>query len=470
MADIIIDKFNLGGLADSKYAGVEYSLAEMVGLDIHSKPGIVRVHQKLTQDENANVPTELCIGRNISNGVSVWASIESGKIWVRQPNGTWSLAHTTTPAAGEAKCLGAMQYQDYFYWATELRFHRIAVANLDGNWAGDVVEDWATFDVGDDEWHPMLELNGVLYIGDANQVAQVNNGTFSSNALDLVTPYRIKALGTIATDLLIGTFVNDNVTKTQIFRWNTWSVSFSSSDPIPEVGINSFLNVDNFVLVSAGVFGNLYFYNGSQLEQYKRIPGDYSPTATCAIYPDASENFLGMPLFGVSNRVGNPCKTGIYSLGRNSRNYPMVLNLDYPISTANLESIEISSILAIGADLLVSWKDNGEVSCGVDELDYTAKYPNAYFKTRVIKPDRGFIKTFRKFVAAYEAMPTGTSLSIKRKANTDSDFVALATRKDVKHGAYIALNKIDAARLEIEVDFNVSGDDAPEFEDLTITI
>ena len=474
MAKIPIDNFNIGGLADSKYSGTANSLAEMVALDIHSKPGIVRVHQKMTA-ETGTVPDEFVkVSRNVSNGFSVYLSADTGKIWTRSSSGTWALAHTTTPAAGEAKCLGAMQYQGIFYWATELRLHKITVSNIDGDWTGDVTEDFGTFLAGDKDFHPMFDMvaSRTLFIGDGRYIAQVEDGTFSQNALDMKEPYRVKSLGTIFTDLLIGTFINDNVTKTELFRWNTWSLQPSASDPIPEIGINAFLQIDNAVLVSAGIFGNIYFYNGQDLEQFKRIPGDYSPTATSMIHPNAVENFLGMPLFGVSNRVGNPSKQGVFSLGRHSSSYPMVLNLDYPISEDNLSGVEIGTILGVGADLFITWKDTtGGTTYGVDKLDYSAKYASAYFETRVIKPEREFILTYKEFIANYEALPSGTSFSIFRKANEDSNFdKEIPTIKDVKHSAYVGRLKVDAARLQVKVTFGVSGNDAPELEDLLIIV
>lgn len=41
----------------------------------------------------------------------------------------------------------------------------------------------------------MKVLNLVLYIGDGNLVAQVDDGTFTADALDIQKPHRIKALG-----------------------------------------------------------------------------------------------------------------------------------------------------------------------------------------------------------------------------------------------------------------------------------
>ena len=70
------------------------------------------------------------------------------------------------------------------------------------------------------------------------------------------SPLRIKSLGIVDTDLLIGTYIADTVNKTRVYRWNTLSVSFTSSDPIEEVGINAFLPGDNYVLWGNSTMAN----------------------------------------------------------------------------------------------------------------------------------------------------------------------------------------------------------------------
>jgi hypothetical protein len=146
----------------------------------------------------------------------------------------------------------------------------------------------------------MIEQNLILYIGDANLLAQVEESTFTADALDIAEPLRIKCLGKISTDVLIGTYVDDHITKSQVFRWNTYSVSFTTSDEIPEVGINCFIPGDNVVYVQAGIQGNIYVYNGEQLQLYKRIPGEYSPTEYGRMFPNAAANFNGKILMGFS--------------------------------------------------------------------------------------------------------------------------------------------------------------------------
>jgi hypothetical protein len=299
---INIDNFNLGGLADSKFSGVKYSLYKLVGFDLHSTPGVLKVAQKLTKDSGSTV-TEFVKCQVVStNGNTYHFSSTSGKIWQRTSAGVWSLVYTTVPSSGGAGCSGAREYQGYIYWATENWLHRILASNAVGSaqWSANAAPNWNQFTNGDPSFHPMIEQNLILYIGDANLLAQVEEEVFTADALDITTPYRIKCLGKIGTDVLLGTYVNDTITKTQIFRWNTYSVSFTTSDEIDEVGINCFIPGDNVVYVQAGLQGNIYIYNGEQLQLYRRIPGEYSPTEYGRMFPNAAANFNGKILMGFS--------------------------------------------------------------------------------------------------------------------------------------------------------------------------
>jgi hypothetical protein len=304
---IPIDNFNMGGLADSKFSGLKNSLYKIVGFDLHTTPGVLKVAQKLTKEDSGVDEFVKCMIVS-TNGNTYHFSSTSGKIWERTDLGVWSLVYTTVPTpngGGGAGCLGAYEYQGYIYWATEEFLHRIASANEGAaNWTANAAPNWDTFDIGDPDFHPMIEQNLVLYIGDGNQLAQVDAGVFSPNALDIKTPLRIKCLGKIGTDVLIGTYVDDKVNKSQIFRWNTYSISFTSSDEIEEVGINAFIPGDNVVYINAGLQGNIYVYNGEQLEPFKKIPGEYSTTEYGRLFPNAAVNFNGKILLGFSKYYG----------------------------------------------------------------------------------------------------------------------------------------------------------------------
>ena len=333
---IPIGNFNFGGLADSKFSGIKNSLYKLIGWDLHSIPGLLRVAQKMTAETTGAEPTELCKERiACSNGIQYWFSATTGKVWQNKA-GTWSLVATLTAGAGGVAILGAAEYQGFLYIATESRVHRIAVSLADGAsaWTTNLVLNWATFGITNASYHPMFETPGqVLYIGDGNRVAQIDAGVFSANALDIKTPLIIKSLGGFGTDLLIGTIIDGTVSPVNIIRWNTWNTdTFQSDDPIPEVSVNSFLPGDNITFAQCGYAGRIYVYNGEKWELYKTIPGDYSPTATAEVYHSSVANLGGDIYFGVSNITGNPCDQGVYRLGRYSKDYPYILDLPYPIS------------------------------------------------------------------------------------------------------------------------------------------
>lgn len=299
---IPIESFNLGGLSDSKFSGIKHSLYKLVGWDLHTTPGILKVAQKLTKDSGTTVSEFVKCQVASTNGYTYHFSSTSGKVWERTDLGVWSLVYTTIPTGGDAGCSGAFEYQGTIYWATENYLHKIVAANAKGaaQWAANAVPNAETFDNGDEDFHPMVEQNLVLYIGDGNLVAQVDAGVFSPDALDISVPQRIKCLGKIGTDILIGTFVNDNVNKSQVYRWDTYSISFTTSDEIDEVGINAFIPGDNVVYVNAGLQGNIYVYNGEQLVLFKKIPGEYSTTEYGRLFPNAAANFNGKILLGFS--------------------------------------------------------------------------------------------------------------------------------------------------------------------------
>jgi len=290
---------------------------------------------------------------------------------------------------------------------------------------------------------------------------------FTSDALDLPKPYVIKSLGEHLDELLIGTYVSDNVNKTKIFRWDTWSTSFNSDDAIPEVGINAFIPEDNFAMVSGGEKGNMYYYDGRQLQPFKRLRGDWGSTNKATIHPNAVANHNGIPLFGLSNVSGNPTLQGVYSLGAYAANYPKVVSLPYVISEDVTEGIEIGAIAICGDDILVSWK-NGS-SYGVDKVDWTAKYSGAYFETRVIMPERGMQKTF-DIKVGYQTFPSGTTMTIKYKVNNGSWVAIDATNDTQRKIVYSEVHVPEANTVQFQVTVTANANTAPEIDSVEITM
>ena len=118
------------GLSDSRWSGVAGSVAALIGINLHSTPGLIKVHQKLTKNSGATVDEFCKIAVSVSTGVQIWFSSTSGKIWEKDTSDVWTLVYTTAPGAGTAGCSGAKEFDGYIYWATQSRLHRMPVANL----------------------------------------------------------------------------------------------------------------------------------------------------------------------------------------------------------------------------------------------------------------------------------------------------------------------------------------------------
>jgi hypothetical protein len=349
------DTWGLTGWTPSSFTNANFAVVIWTGASSTDTFSVNHIQVRVYYRDESNAIKDLVTTiLPCSDGNTYLFGSTTGKIWKRTSAGAYSLEATASPAAGAVGIMDAREYQGYIYYSMESRLGRVAVGSPTDWSARD--DNFATFTNTDDEFHPLNEVNQVLYIGDKNYVAQVDAGTFSANALDMDTKFRVKSLGRYLTDLLVGTFVNIYNALTEIFRWNTWSVSYSSSDEIPEVGINAFLKADNYILVSCGRKGNIYSYDGTYLNQFKKIPGDWLLSNEATIYPNASENYYGLPLFGLSNVSGNPAKQGIYSLGGYDRGYPKVLNLEWLISAGGYAGVDIGAIKVVGTDLLVSWK------------------------------------------------------------------------------------------------------------------
>ena len=461
------------GLSDSKWSGVEGSASALVGIDLHSTPGLIKIRQKMTKDSGVLgvAVTELCrVNLAVSTGITIWFSATSGKIWERSTAGTWVLVYTTSPAAGTAGCLGAAEYDGYIYWATQSRLHRILVTGLGGVWTPGTGLNWATFTKTDASWHPMVKQNLQLFIGDASYLAKVDNDTgvhlFTAKALDLNAPFRVKCLIDFDIDILIGTYVSDYVNKTQILRWDTESTSWLSGDTIEENGINAFLRDDNYVYAQCGLYGRWYQYDGSLLVPLLKMPGTWSPSSYGVVNPNAVACHLTIPVFGISNGSGNPCSQGVYSLGSYDQKYPKILDLSYPISTGTLTSIEIGCVLAVGADLFAAWQDGS--SYGVDKLDYTAKYASAYIDTMMLTlgEERNFIKTIKKVYASYALLPASTGLTFTVYRYSGDTGIALTSLTDsiLKQVRADVGTVPEVANLQLRIAFTVSSNNAPEVE------
>ena len=458
-----------GGLSDSIFRGMKGSLAEAVGIDIRSTPGVITVSQALVK-ESAAIVTDFCKFALIATDGNAYFFGDTGKIYKRTSAGVWSNVYTDTNGA----VVGCCEFNGYIYWATALALGRQSVVNAAGEaaWASEN-EDWQVLNTA--TYHPMTTMGLYLVIGNDTQLATVDDiDTFTANGTADVTlaalspQYTITAITSFGIDILIGTKVTDTFSSALVARWDMASPAYISYDDIPEIGVNCFIPTDNFMFVQAGTQGRIYYYDGSTLSKKRKLLGNYA-NKTMTMYPGSYCSFRGVACFGISNLSSNPVLEGVYTISQYDIDYPLSLMLEYVPSTGNLTNMEIGAMISVGSNLLISWRDKttGTV-VGVDNISWTAKYASAYFKTLVVSGSRRKSKTFKEYAISYKSKPDDTDISLSYYPNyADSDTAITLNDKSDYNKLFKQLS-FEAGAAQFKVAFTVDGNDAPEVEDLYI--
>lgn len=472
---VLIENMNLGGIADSIYQGIANSIAQSVGFDHHSIPGVALVNQKMTIEPGA--PTDdLYKILPCSDGNIYLFGLTNGHVW-KNASGTYTNLGTVAPAAGAVGILDAAEYNGKIYYAMQNRL---------GSWDFTLAfaarnDNFATFTNGNATFHPIIFVPNqqVIYIGDGNLLAQVSSsGAFVANALSTIaTNLVVTSLGYQGSDVLIGASTSNQVAISFVLRWNGWSTNVTTAYIIREPGINAFMPSEDEVIVNAGLSGNMYHLNGSIFEIVKQViplfPSTYSPSNKVTVKYPATGNKQGIPLFGLSNVAGNVALQGIYSYGRRSPSYPKILALEFPVSTGNLANITIWSIAVVGNDVYVSSKDTTSgTTYQIDKLDWSNKYSGAYFETRVIKATHVFLETWEKFIVNYaQNMPAGCSIQMFYSIN-GAPYVQFSNISDIvvdtDRNEATADRQILAKNLQFKVQITAVGNTAPIIEDVVI--
>ena len=473
--DIIIDSINLGGLSDGKYQGAKNSIAAMRNLDVHTENGIIRLSRGFTnkatvvshsKDVDAIVPD--------SSGYT-WFFDTDGNVVMRNSSGTYSDATAVNPTGGNGVS-DAKQYEDYVYYAMERRIGRFQVQS-DGAGYATKADDWGTPTGTGVSDRCMAEVNEILYISAGRYIDQIESGVLTTNVLSFPTGWNITSMGVFGTDLLIGMNKTGNVDQARIVRWNTWSAdnSFTSDDLIPESKISAFLPLDNYVIVAAGKRGNLYFYNGSVLAPFKKVPNDGTFNAQGEVKLNAATNFMGQMHFGISKVSGNNIPQGIYSYGSYAAGYPLVLTMPHRISTEDLTgytgdtNVRITAMAIRDEKLLVAWMDDSSGSNvrGIDESTTTV-HSSGYFDTRVINVARTESKTFSVEVA-YRTIPENTDIQIWLSKDGGAFAQVDATTDALRKLKCADQDSGECTTIQVRVLLTGSSSSTPEIEQLKIS-
>ena len=399
-----------GGLSDSDEIGLKSSFSWGEGLDIHSEPRVLKVLQKLKKESpasGANEVTDLILSVAVCSDGNTYLFGDAGKIYKRTSAGVYTLVYTDV----NGRIGGAAEFNGYLYWATSNKLSRKPIPGQ-ADWS-DIEHDWQNITL-DAEFHPMIICWSELYIGSGEDLASVDiAGVFTSSALDLHvgSGERIRALNSASSYIIIHTWKGNNINEGKIFTWDGRQATYLTVSETSEAGIRASLFLKNFLYIWAGTLGNFYYYDSSQIELLRKLPGIFTTAIFSEILPEARTVKAGKVLFGLSANTGAATRLGVYSWGQFNKNYPLVINFDYPISTGTTTSIKIGIVKQIGNTTIVSWKDGSDY--GVDVLDEDNKQAQGIYESIMFDNEDPFRKKrASKFTLKFKKLPANCSIDV----------------------------------------------------------
>jgi hypothetical protein len=457
----------LSGLAESPFAGIKGSFAKAVGIDYRSIPGIIKAHQKLKKDSGTTITELITCVVHTSSG---WAYFfgGSGGIYKRTAAGVWSKLGTVT---GTPKILGCAEHSDgYVYFTYSSKVGRIKISD------DAITESWNDLTNANTNYGPVIyhEARDSIFIGNQELVAKVSAASaFTANALDLQAKYEIRDLAPYDIDVLVGATNKGPVSSSMIFQWDgtstTWDYSWLFGEKIKWM-----LNKQEEIYILGSDTAKIYKF-GDLSDPEKQVPGDYTSAAIFESNPNAKCIYDGLILFGLHDgSTGNPAPNGVYSYGtKDKEKFPKALSCDYPISSGDLDGLQIGCVSTNGSNLFVSWKDKAGTTYGVDVIDFSNKYASAYIEFLVMRLDRYILKTFDRFPCAFKPLPASCTLALKRKVDFASSWSSAIATVNTENatddlGAFKGDSVPDGYTIQLRLEFGVNSNNSPEVENLGI--
>lgn len=448
--------------------------ADMRFVDVQSKPGKMLI----------NFPTSKKSGTTVTSfprwfaadtvNSRIYCLDDVGDLYRSTDDGdTWTKLNvqSTSGAAGN----GLMVWKGYLFIARNVSLDVFGALN-----AVTATLGWQS--LASDYYHTMfVAQNDVLYIANGRYLASVtekvgttfdpaNSATYSytQQALDLPSGYRIKCMAELREKLLIGTFKGDGITpkyrSADVFPWDLASSSYNQPIRFNMNGVNAMININNQVFVQAGDRGEWFLTNGLVSQEIRELPtdlvnlqGDFATRQE----PGAVMQHKGSMYFGMgSNAAGTTFSPqGIWSLTGTS------LVLEHMISTGNVgasSQVIIGAMQGLGTDsFLIGWS-NAATTFGIDKIitssrygSYAANAISALFQvgTKLAPHTYSTLE-----IQLSKALSTGQGVRISWRKNQTDSFTVLTTFDFTNFGAVTghevsagALTQCEMVQIKVEL-------------------
>lgn len=443
-----------GGISSERKKGPRGAFKFGKGLNIHSEDNVLQCNQAMKKD-SGSVVTDLALTILRASDGAMYAFGDTGKIYRKPSGGTWGLAYTDsdgkiTGAAEFESNNGSGTYVRKLYWATQTKVKQIQLSTAGGTWSPTTL---GTFEVGNaNHYHTMRIGAGVLLICDGDHLVLIDREeAFNTTALLMPSGTVAKAMLDRNDRIIIGT--EDDLEDGWIITWDRFADSWITKSETQGGIVNAMRYLEGGAMVQVGINGLFKYWNFADVHPLRKIPG------TTWAYPGGTEEYKGMVHIGM-----NGAKAGVYSMGRNDKNDPLSINLEYVPSHGKLTGT-IGALSKNGNDLYVAWRDGS--TYGIDIIDHTAKATGLYEGLEYDAKQPETAKDFYRMKIVTRPIPTGCEVIPKFKTNRGTDWIAIE-RTDGKAkmtaGESVGIFNMEGKgeSYEVQLELKPSGNTTPE--------
>lgn len=376
-----------GGISGDQFLGIPSSVQSAKNVDLRANGRQIILSNKPVRNASSVIADWGVAFVTIQSTGDVIMFGDTGKIY-RQTAGAGSFVLVYTDTTNR-KITDAYEYNSYLYWTTQSKLHRIAVANIDASWSGDVTEDYKTFTAGNATHHPMIEVYNQLYIGDGKYLAELSSvGVFNGTRLSIFGDETIIGLTFNGSYVRVYARRTASVPQSRCYLWDAVSTDYSQFFTIKGLAVHSVIDKSNFDYILAGDKPVLLACTGLDYQVLKKLP-NFTGTNSATFNHNTMTASESLIFFGAVESGTNTLNRGVWSYGAKEKDYPQTLGNEFTTSNASATDL-VAAVHYSSGKIYYGWKNGA--TYGVDVVDNTLYSATGEVITRVWDGDAGYQK------------------------------------------------------------------------------
>ena len=483
-----------GGFALDDKLGLKQQFADTSrNLDIYTEPGKLRPHKLMVDDETGALDAAIS---------DFWAASDSkiyaiGKVGADGADKAYarlyvkasaSVADWTTAASGTGGAIGQTRLWEYkdklYFWGKDDTIYSYGL--LSGTPAID--EAVNTISAATDFTGPMIEQKDTLFVSYDNHLASFDGTTWTDDAFDLPTGWKIISLATWGKYVAIGATNSGGYSKiSKMFFWDTSATSWEFAKDLPYGELMGFRNVGDRITgisfidsfhASERIGISIWEWTGGTVNVVHRHNKVGASIVSADRIKDSEIDVKDNVFYFAANLKGT--YRGLYSWGEpipGQKAFTFDRHLRTTTSTVSL----VRAVKFIGPFLFCSLVDS---SSGTDYIitkttntinHGTATADGGIYDTLIFDGGEEYrTKEIDRIILNSKQLPTNTSITLSMKTDRASSWTTVGTwttATDTQKSFYdmngSTFDKFKELQLRINIKTTATSSGTPEITGIT---